>query len=188
MEVRFDILPEDLAAFGKYVAKNRQKTRATRPLKEIAWRFLLVVTTILQFFVGPAILFAFFPSKEAGPPAFLLVICQFVCLIVSLVAKQMLSTAGIVRRGHDKANGVVIDPDWFRSFDQLCEVSHRWSDIKKIGVTDKYLFFLVTSTRGYILPRRAFADDDAWIQFRDSARSYFESANAADENPYKEVT
>jgi hypothetical protein len=70
----------------------------------------------------------------------------------------------------------------------LSEVGHRWTDLTKIGVTENYLFFLVTPTYGYILPRRAFPDSDTWIQFRDTARSYFDNANAADENPYKEVT
>jgi hypothetical protein len=97
--------------------------------------------------------------------------------------QQRLAAKSVLRMGHRREVKLTIEPNWFNYSDRLMEVSHRWTDIAKIGVTDHHALFFIEPKRAYVLPRRAFAKDENWFEFLEAANSFFASAKVAADNP-----
>jgi hypothetical protein len=52
----------------------------------------------------------------------------------------------------------------------------RWTGVEKISSNKNYLFLTAASSKLYVVPRRAFTDDEAFNKFVDAAKGYKERA------------
>jgi len=51
----------------------------------------------------------------------------------------------------------------------------RWSDVKKVVLMDNYVFIYVSDTSAHIVPKRAFPDETAWKEFKDTLSRYYQA-------------
>ena len=184
MEVRFDILPQDLAAFARYRAKHPDRSwasqvRSTVLAVLIACSFRNGALVVRQLSARPRRLALDRPDRLRSGRV----------LGGRLPRHQSRSArAGRgIKKGHDINISLTIGPDWFRYTNQFAELARRWTNFDKIGVTKDHCFFFVSPTNGYIVPRRAFASTDDYNDFVDAARRYFDGAKAFADNPYEDV-
>lgn len=54
--------------------------------------------------------------------------------------------------------------------------THRWEDIKRIAVKGRYAYFIADSNRTYVVPERAFRDEESFRGFVDKARGFYKAA------------
>jgi YcxB-like protein len=181
MEARYDILPQDLRAFQRYVAK--------RPDRSTKYRWIYgLLFALIHFSIVPAVLVLFFgPAEIIVPAAWLIIMGQTFCWGIFVSVLQRKVSKVTLREGHDKQLTMTICPDWFRVSHPLAEHAHRWTDLHKIAVTDDYAFFFIEPNGAHLVPRRAFADDQTYFKFLEVARSYFEIANAVGNAPHEPV-
>jgi hypothetical protein len=182
MEARFDILPADLKALKRYVDLHYLRSRRPGCIG-------FAVFVSLHFVVlpwGAVLLSGRAPHLAATVWAILT--GQLICWASFVVFALMLAPKPKLLMGHDKDVLLTIAPDWFRVVDPLSECAHRWTDIEKLAVAERHVFFFVEPRRAYVLPRRAFPDDETYFKFLERARSYFETANAFGDEPQGAVT
>ncbi len=93
------------------------------------------------------------------------------------------SLRGVVARdyghGRDKLTGkhkLSISPDAVTDITDMGESTTRWNAIEWIASTDQYLFMAVRGSGPYIVPRRAFANEEAFRQSVDTAKAYHQAA------------
>jgi hypothetical protein len=177
MEARFDLLPADLQALKRYV--DLHYFRFPR-LAVIG----IAVLIVLHFVVVPfaaVVLSRRAPHLAATVCAIL--IGQLICWVSFFVFGLVWAPKSKLLMGHDKDVVLTIAPDWFRVVSPVSECAHRWIDIEKLAVADRHVFFFVEARKAYVLPRRAFPDDESWFKFLERTRSYFEVANAFGDEP-----
>jgi hypothetical protein len=185
MEVRFDLLPEDLTAFARYLAKHPDKSFKVQ-MRSSLLAFLIVA----HFGVVPATIMYAVPERDPWRLSAMIVLVQIVCwgLGYFFVLGGRLRPRAKLKKGHEKDIRLAIGPDWFSYANRFAETAHRWTNIDKIAITNDHTFFFTTATGAYVLPRRAFADKEEYFEFAEEARRYFNAAKAFKDNPYEDVT
>jgi YcxB-like protein len=187
MEVRFDLLPEDLAAFARYRAKQPDKS-----LKGQLKSTLLALLVVLHFGVVFLVMLHFAREMERDVWRFggLIIGVQLGCWAATyfFVLGGRLRPRANLKKGHEKDIRLAIAPDWFRYANRFAETGHRWNNFDKIAITDSHTFFFTSATGAYLLPRRAFADKEAYFEFAQTAQRYFDAAKSFKDNPYEDVT
>src|SRR5262249_54858053 len=63
-----------------------------------------------------------------------------------------------------------------------------WLGLQRIVVTDEHIFFFIMSQAGHAIPRRAFASDEAFHEFAETAQRYKEEANEKAQGDMPEST
>lgn len=69
-----------------------------------------------------------------------------------------------------------ITPESITFTGKLITASALWEAVEQIAVTDDYAFFFTTRRTGFVLPARAFPDDEAFEEFVKTARQYRKAA------------
>ncbi len=184
MEVRFDILPQDLAAFARYRAKHPDRSWASQVRSTVLAGLILI-----HFGLVIQVLNLAFPHEEGWRWSALIVLGQIVCwgAGILVIRRGRLRAGARLKKGHDINIRLAISPDWFSYTNQFVELKQRWTNFDKIGVTKDHAFFFVSATNGYVLPCRAFASAEDYDDFVDTARRYFHGAKAFADNPYEDV-
>ncbi|MCJ7522354.1 MAG: YcxB family protein [Dehalococcoidia bacterium] len=52
----------------------------------------------------------------------------------------------------------------------------NWTDVKKVVLMDNYVFIYIGDTSAHIVPKRAFPDETAWKEFKDTIGRYYQAA------------
>ena len=183
MQVRYDLLPEDIKAARRYKGKPPVKT---------SWRgcFPMLLFAFAHFVVWPTSMLLFFGvAAEIWWVTLLILIGQMACLAVFVVFIVLSPRSQPpLPKGYDKGITMTIGHDWLRVGNSLSESACRWTEVAKIGVTKEVAIFFIETNKMFVVPRRTFADQESWILFLDRAKTLFENAHAVEENAYKEVT
>ena len=185
MEVRFDLLPDDLTAFARYRAKHPDKS-----FKAQMRSSLMALLIVAHLGVVPAVLLYALPEGETWRLAGMIVLAQFACWALGyfFVLGGRLRPWAKMKKGHEKDIRLAIGPDWFGYANRFAETAQRWTNFDKIAVTNDHTFFFTTPANAFVLPRHAFADREAYFEFAEEARRYFNAAKAFKDNPYEDVT
>jgi hypothetical protein len=182
MEARFDIRLEDLKAAIQYADKHPTGSFRVGVV-------LLVAFAFVQYAVVPTALLLYIqPSHEVWLLIGLVILVQIVCWVGFRIIWRKVVSKPAMRMEHQKDVTLTIGPDWISYCNPLEEHAHRWTEIEKIAVTDHHAFFFFGPRGTYVLPRRAFADADAFFNFVDTAQRYYEGAKVFKHNPYEDVT
>jgi hypothetical protein len=87
-----------------------------------------------------------------------------------------------LRKDRDKSNAVVVKHKFSLAREFITidtdngQAKVRWRSIEKITSNNDYLFLLVRGPKLYVVPRRAFADNEAFSRFIETAKRYQEKA------------
>jgi hypothetical protein len=189
MEARFDLLPQDRAAFGRYVSRSSHgsfTTRLWRQLRKEVFGLLVIV----QFALVPTVLFFTVSDAKVWALSVLIVIGQVVCLVARLFVLHgsNLGLGTTLRKGHDVEIRMAIGPEWFSYANRFVETAWRWTEFERIALTQDHAFFFISPREAYILPRRAFVNEDAYREFVHAARRYHEAAKVFTDNVYQDLT
>lgn len=74
---------------------------------------------------------------------------------------------------------ISLSADGVRQLAPLHEGFTTWAGVLEVAQTGRYLFLMTDTLAGYVVPRRAFADDAAWLTFGAAARQRVEAARTA---------
>jgi hypothetical protein len=67
---------------------------------------------------------------------------------------------------------VSIHPDYFSASNRVSAQTINWPLIERIAETEEHLFIMTGKAAGYIIPRRAFASDNDFWTFYETALRY----------------
>ncbi len=183
MEVHFEMLPADLAAFQRYWGRHQTLREAF-----FSRAAVLGVLIALQFFFVPVVLHWYMDGLELGRACLWLWGGQLVFWVaVFLVVKVNTNTYKTRFKGSNKEIRMAIDPERLHYFTPRITQSLLWKAIEKIGVTKNYAFFFIQPNAAFVLPCRAFADREAFQTFVDTARRFYDGAKAFRDEPYEET-
>jgi hypothetical protein len=174
--VEYELVPADLRTFYNY--SNAEGVKKLRTRKRAIWGIGFLIGTVLCF--GWIIV-----HNPDGPPhdpvAFLLLISGLVIgirLLIPWFPKILPDSIGIQRFiANAKKAGIfqrqiaTLEVPRFRAVSQQGETARNWEAFDKIGVHDDLLLLTFQET-SFIIPRRAFATDEEFHSFAETARSY----------------
>lgn len=182
MEVRFNIQPEDVSAFWRYVRARRQ--REFREMKErahtrLAWVLAGVAGTVAVIVLSVYNLW----SRIACLSPIAVGICTFMGTVWLIVTVGWFLEQGAVGRHYKalKEKGLVdnvtvsISPEFLGFSTDLSTATYRWSLVEEVGQTDEHIVILLAKEDGYVVPWRAFNSRAEALLFLESAQRYCES-------------
>lgn len=74
---------------------------------------------------------------------------------------------------------VVLSAHSMQSKSELVETTYKWPAVEKIVATPDYAFFYASALSAIVIPRRAFASDEEFKHFVETARKYQEARDGA---------
>jgi hypothetical protein len=188
MEVEFSLLPEDFVAARSYQARRHWKQ-----LFFLHLAFSIILTGVFVCLtVVPAI-------KQAGllPGLITVAILFLIHLILYLIlylSRHRIAASQMAKFLRQGKNSKLLEPRKLTiSTEGISESSTNyagitiWTGIEKIGITEHHAFFYVSTQRAIILPRRAFAGRQDFMNFVETAQHYFEVADKEPEAANKEL-
>src|SRR5260370_13306295 len=109
MEVRFDLLPDDLTAFARYRAKHPDKS-----FKAQMRSSLMALLIVAHLGVVPAVLLYALPEGETWRLAGMIVLAQFACWALGyfFVLGGRLRPWAKMKKRHEKDIRLAVGPDW----------------------------------------------------------------------------
>jgi hypothetical protein len=77
-------------------------------------------------------------------------------------------------RKRHMTEGLVLDllPEGLKHTTTAATNTVPWPSVKRIDEAEGHLFFLLDDNSGFVIPRRAFADEEEYRTFADTARRY----------------
>jgi hypothetical protein len=182
MEVEFALRPDDVLAFHRYYLERQPRPGGRQ------WIWVLVAVPLLAY-----MWYRYREWNAADYTLPLLVsIWFFAVIVILLVQRGRIRTRilGQLRRQlddpwHKKLLGwrrLSITPEGITYTAKLTSATARWQAIEQVVVTDEHSFFFTTKTAGFVLPARAFADDEEFREFVKTARRYRKEADAEPED------
>ncbi len=186
MEIEFRLIPED------FVAARSCHTRQY-------WKQLIFLHVALIILAGVLVCLSFAPQiKQAGlvpgliTPAILISIHTLMYFVLFL-SRHRIAVSGIAKFLRQGKNAKLLEPRQLTiSPEGISQSSAHsagitmWTGIEKIAVTEDHVFFYVSRQRAIILPRRAFASNQDFTHFVETAQGYFEVTNKEFEAANKE--
>jgi hypothetical protein len=184
MEVEFVIRVDDHLAFHRYYLERRPPAGSGR----------LVVLVLLFGLLGGLMWLNYNRGGWADITAPVVLTVVFIAFAVLAVFQRRLFVGQVLRamrrqlddEWSEKLLGwrrLSIDPDGITVVSELTTASTLWQAVEQIAVTDDYAFFFLTRRTGFVLPARAFPDDEGFQDFVKTARHY---RRTADEAPRKD--
>jgi hypothetical protein len=173
MEVEFSLIPEDLVALSEYHSSQLPR-----------WKIFLYLGLIILG-AGAFILRIRQFVNEAGTTIGLsvAVIAIFGGLIYYL-NRHRIAARNIRRQLRQGKNArlleqrtLKISPEGISYLSAELAAMTMWTAVEKIVVRKDHAFFYVGTATAHILPRRAFANDQEFTDFVETAQRYFEAAN-----------
>jgi hypothetical protein len=182
--VIYKLTGEDIVASQPYISGESSITGHQRKLARLS----LIVASLIGLAVASLIL-VFFPEYNLLAIAlFVISALLFLWAIFYYMIVRKVFRNSVVRNnawGMNKLTGkhnLSITPDNVTCINNLIESTNPWSDVEWIKSTDKYLFIKVHGLGPYIVPKRAFTNEEEFKLFIDTARTYYESAKAGNDN------
>jgi hypothetical protein len=174
MEVEFEVTAEDIQAFRRYHRR--------RAFKAPMYLILMIVLLALLGTVG---LILYQLAKEKDWVGFLLISCfglglfhggLSTFLVFYYFARRQLAERNRRALGPHR---VLLDPEGIRHVTRDEEGLLRWTGVREVCSNKDYLFLYLNATVAFIIPRRAYPDDTAFLTVSDNARRWHQEAATA---------
>jgi hypothetical protein len=188
MEVEYELTAEDLIAFQRYYQSHphtRSQQGGPNPFGRLVWWLILTVVAVVLYFAASAD----FVLTE-----------QLSYYLVAILGGAAFTLFGIVIYGRSMGPKLIrkvlnqgrnaekllgwrrfsIDAEAARNTTDFASVTYLWKGIDKIVTTREHAFFYFTTQLAFILPRRAFPDDQAFNDFVETARRYRHMASVGE--------
>ncbi|MFC1928097.1 YcxB family protein [Chloroflexota bacterium] len=175
MYVEYELNNDDILSFYSYKYEHSPGPGRARKLIRRTLLSAIAVELIAALVLGVA-----FGNQYL---LLILLLCVFALLTLlyyvfspSVMRKSLRGT--VTRnygQGKDKLTGkhkLSIATDAVTDSSDVGESITRWNAVEWIESTDQYLFVMVRGSGPHIVPRRAFANEEAFRQFVDTAKAY----------------
>jgi hypothetical protein len=172
--LEYDVFVEDMVALGAYHAEHTPSERRRRYLAQGVILITFVVLTIssLSSVISGRIEVDWTPATAVI--SFLPLLCPTVLLL--LVFTPFVRRWGIRRAVHrtfgQADNGVPVgrhrlslDQSGIALATQAAEMHVLWADIARVDATETHVFVMDDNGQALVVPRHAFADQDAFQAF-----------------------
>lgn len=182
MNVAFELTSNDVLSFYYYNYEQSPTLGKARKLIRRALLFSVAVELL-----AAAILLVVFGRDYLS---FVVVLGLFAVLTLlyyffaPLLGRK--SIKGLVARdyghGKDKLTGknkLTITPDAVTNVTEMGKSTTRWDAIEWIASTDQYLFMTVRGSGPFIVPKRAFTDEQEFKKFIDTAKTYHQAVETS---------
>jgi|Deesub1362A_J573_1020465.scaffolds.fasta_scaffold31039_1 hypothetical protein len=172
MEVEYSISLKDWEDFNLYHFHHSPSLRR-----------LYYVTLTLGGFIGGALLFflIFYFSKNLVESLIFTGIyaLAFIFLVPQLYLRNLRkSIRKMLQEGENKGaigrHRLTITPEGVIEKTDFNETKTAWSSVEKIAVTENGIYIYMSSIAAYIVPKRAFSSKEAFNEFVQTLKQYYE--------------
>jgi YcxB-like protein len=174
MEVEFVLRPDDVMAFHDYLWAHPPKQARTLAASGLSWG-LVLISGLLSLCSAYWLLQGDYSFITVYPPVLFLM-----ALLLRLSWRSR--SRWIVRRNlarkvdkNAKLLGwqrLALTPEALAASSEHSTTTLAWAAIEKIVITEKHALIFDSPTTAYVVPRRAFADEDEFREFVATARDY----------------
>ncbi|HPF38222.1 MAG TPA: YcxB family protein [Phycisphaerae bacterium] len=177
LSISFTQSDEDIAAFQKFVASQ------SRLAVWIRWTVLPIIVVLAIAYV------ARMGAQSSDSPFASAIVWLIIFVVIWFVVFRQIrrSTIRAGRQGvqgkTDPTTRVTIRPERLVVVEEYSQTQRLWPGVPRIGSTDSHIFFFIGELMAYVVPRRAFPDDQSFREFRDAAEMYRRSAPAGVARP-----
>ncbi len=176
MEVEFVLRPDDVMALYEYAWDNPAKG-AGRGARMLRWALLIILGLLSGFSVLALVLGHYSFSVFFLPTMFILY------LLLVLFRRPLLRRAARRNLAHKVNKNAkllgwqrfVLTPESLTAASEQSTTTLAWTAIEKIIIGERAMIFDSPSS-AYVIPRRAFADEEAFREFVATARRYRDAA------------
>jgi hypothetical protein len=173
LRVTFTATRADMAAFQRFVT-GRIRASVRTPLY---WLVLVLAAILAGGVLSGAV-------GVRVDPASALVVALLVPAIWWPLSRLYRLAASPGERGSLVGpRTIALSEDGVRQLAPLHQGFTTWEGVLEVAQTGAYLFLMTDTLAGYVVPRRAFADDAAWRAFAQCARTRLEAARRPQQAP-----
>jgi hypothetical protein len=181
VEVEFALTPEDVVAFHRYVAAPAGGAKP-RPVKVSLVTILLLILVAISLTLNA-------DRVLRGASTFLggfflggIVVTACIFLLARRYTPERFARRIVAEGGNSRMlepQRITIDPQAVTQVTRDSSGSVLWCAVEKVAATDTHAFLFQTTQSAYVVPRHAFADQEAFDAFVAAARNYFDAARSA---------
>jgi YcxB-like protein len=192
MEIEYALTPQDIIAFRQYHAEH--PPGSARPtisrVGNIIIRFILIAIMLIA--TSSLLYFAYFavirprPGDWQSPVVFVLLIvviaAAWYLLNQKRIRKDLIarSVGNMLKQGDNakllEPQRLEITTEGITNYFANMTASLKWAGIEKIAVGENHAFFYFSKDSAHVVPKLAFADDEAFTEFLETAKRYREAA------------
>ena len=168
MKADFDFTADDLVAFSTVHNKRSPTARRQRyGCLLVGLAMLLALPALILFttdkpYVETAA--AIWPLL-LGPVLFVLSVTPYMKWKTKRIFEQMVAEGN--NSGLFGECSLSIDPDGIREIKSSGETMRSWNGVEKLVVTDEHAFIYTSAIEAFVLPRRAFKNEERFQAFVD---------------------
>src|SRR5713101_5930187 len=162
MEISFSLEKADLVAFNRYDLKRDGKN---------TWGWLPLALLLIVACLVHGIQEGFEIKHFLAIGTLLIIFVGYLWLIRHQLNKTF-------KTGHQFVQNLTLKltPEELIHANDLNRSATRWEAVDKVAIRRDHGFIYFTGGSALTIPKRAFADEDAFQKFMETARSYHESA------------
>jgi hypothetical protein len=186
MEISYVLTEADLAAFVRYHGSRTPGGRWRR------WITLLVMCGI--FFVGYLVLVFSMsvdpsPTSKSAPTKSRSHIPEivggvlFLGILALFVARIFWPRVRLSQADRERLLGpqrIAITPEAVLVESRFASGRTVWRGVHQVGATATHVFIFMSTKTAFVVPRRAFVDEDSFEEFIETARHYWRNARETD--------
>lgn len=189
MEIRkidYDFTPDDDVAFARYAADHDQNGRDIPRTRPWAWVCLVVfvVAGVASAWLEKGTLIHVDPAPREPMSLFewakaLIILIVIVVSILLYFFRNPIRAYWVRRRyrNPEKARWLgrytlSISPDTFTITTPLSSSTLKWEVVDRIAIAKDYAFLLLNPRTAHVLPRRAFLDENDFLDFVETMKRY----------------
>jgi hypothetical protein len=174
MEIEYDLDIEDMVEFNLYALSHHPQTRKRLKTERIltisfAILFMLlgIVMVLIDLTLTPIVLFI--AALGFGIYCWFLFNANF---FRRRIRKMLIKQYSKIPNDEIGRHKLAISEEGLRESMDFGNSFVNWTAFDSIMQADNYLYFLLNPGKGYIVPKKAFANDTEFNLFADTARKY----------------
>jgi hypothetical protein len=177
VDIEYELNIDDLVAYNMYYYTRSPQIKRRMKIRKVIYfgtaliiLFFAIYITITRSLSWPIISIAF------GYVLFILLVAIYnfnKSMIQKRIRKELTRRYGQDRNDVIGKHEFSITQEEIKDSTEMGEQMTRWDVIEDVVETDKYLFILLHGlAEAYIIPKRAFADEAGFTQFKDETIKY----------------
>jgi hypothetical protein len=177
MLIRYNVTPDDIAAFNRHHFANAPFTRKAKRNWVVISTASTAICIIICYMIQPSALLGSITSLAA------LIACSMIFSAMYYSSFHLVPRQQIQRLLADPANNTMMGPHALAIDDDgICETTdvgearRVWTSINRIEETEDYVFIYNTAISAYVIPKHQVTEGDA-SEFTHRARELLAAAN-----------
>jgi hypothetical protein len=176
LEIEYALVPDDLVAFAQYHADHPPTPIRTGRRQTVLVALLGGVACVVTLMNDRV-------ADKASALAIILIWIGTLLLLPWYYPRKWLIRKAVLRKlKQDKddlilgSRRLVLTSQGIKSADPVSAAFFDWKGVEKLAMTDHHLFIYLTPVVAHAIPKRVFADEEAFLEFLETARRYRQEA------------